>query len=147
MSLQYTLTPDVTLYGMYTCSYLSLTVTLNLHVPDNGTCGDRQVAECSARDFNQLEIKLDGYGADTFFQNTIRNDSIGPVNITRCDKPMDQFRLCLTYVAGEAVNGLQITCSANGKGLMHWSNHCCFNSSILYPSSCSDKYQSLYRGK
>ena len=117
-----------------TCSYLSLTVTLNLDVPKNGTCGDEQVAECSARDFNLLKIKIDGYDAITFYRNTNRSDSIGPVNISRCDRRMDQFRLCLTYVAGEAVNGLQITCSANGEGLMHWSNHCCFKSSILYTS-------------
>ena len=97
---------------------LFLTVSLDLDVPDNGTCGNVQLAECSARDFTELEIKIDGYVAETFYRNTIHSISIGPVNITRCDRPDDQFRLCLTYVAGEAVDGLQITCSANGEGLI-----------------------------
>ena len=110
--------PCVACIHVHAVVILFLTVSLDLDVPDNGTCGNVQLAECSARDFDQLEIKIDGYVAETFYPNTVRNDSIGPVNITRCDRPGDWFRLCLTYVAGEAVDGLQITCSANGEGLI-----------------------------
>ena len=76
--------------------YLSLTaIDLLISIPDNGTCGGTEVAECSVNNSNRLDIEISGYDAETYYPNTFQNISLGPINVSRCDRSRTPIRLCL----------------------------------------------------
>jgi len=104
---------------MYMCMYMYffLSVSVGLHIPKSGTCANMKVRECTVMDSNRLEIIIAGYNVEMYNTNTFWNISKSPVNISRCNDSISSIGLCMTYVAGEAVTGLVISCSANGKGL------------------------------
>ena len=92
--------------------------TIELEVPESGNCGEVRVAVCNITNANRLQIEIAGFDPVNQVPNTHHNISVGPFNISRCDDH-STYRFCIEYETGSAVDGLSITCSANGKGWPH----------------------------
>lgn len=75
------------------------------------------MAVCSITNANRLQIEITGFIPVMQVPNSRGNVSFGSFNISRCDDA-SSYRFCIAYVTGEEVNGLSITCSANGKGII-----------------------------